>query len=338
MKTSLPQNNPGGSVDAAPPTSVRAQPSSILVPFRLIVPEQKTPRLLSGRYLHMRQSGSAAMHEDLLDEDETDQTYVALTCGVVFLYVIDNSLLNRKYNDGRSFGETLKFISVPQDPAVGETLSDICAEHDSDSVIVEATATFQHSQLSVSSVTSGVSATIATLAKHCPPQIGWKAKTKRQYGSLEEDNPPRIARKQRQLLSWGRPRQEEVLLAWLTHALVPSDVHAQPAQDKKIAQDPCDSEVENASWRSISHVSVKRRKTAHVTSISKEERRSCWLTRPLRTTWTSGTPAQEDLPHSNSPLDHSRTLPVPAVRFTSAYASCFANAHRQPSIIRWKLA
>ncbi|KAG1821178.1 uncharacterized protein BJ212DRAFT_1551038 [Suillus subaureus] len=292
MKFSLSQNNAGGSVEAAPPAF-------------------NTPRLrLSGRYLHVLWSGSAATHEDQMNETDTvagDET---------------------KYTGDRSVGvETLEIISVPEgsgssDTPVEETLPDGRSPHGSVTDAAKAEVTLQR-------LRSPVAAALATLAKHCPPQLGWKAKTKRQYSSLEQEDSPKITRKRRQLIGWGRPRQEEDLLSWLTHALVPSyvqpsdvpsDVHA---QDNKIAEDPCDS------------VSVKGLSTS-LASIP-EERWSYWLTRPLRTTRTSDALALEDLQSPTFPPDHSQTPPIPAVRFSSAYASCFANPQRQPSVIRWKL-
>ncbi|KAG2367006.1 hypothetical protein BDR07DRAFT_1373158 [Suillus spraguei] len=134
--------------------------------------------------------------------------------------------------------------------------------------------------------------------------------------------------------SWGRPRQEEELLSWLTHALVPSDVHA---QDKKIA-DLCDSQVEDASPKFVSRVSIKWRETTRRISVASipEERWSYWLTRPLRTARKSDASAQGDLQPPTSLSDHSRTPSIPATRFSSAYASCFASPERQPSVIHWK--
>ncbi|KAG1733650.1 uncharacterized protein EDB91DRAFT_636266 [Suillus paluster] len=301
MKSSLSQINADGSVKVTP----------------------KTPRILSGRYLHMLWAGSAAMDEDQSDEGDTSAS--------------DNS-----HTDDRSaVAETVKITSKSPD----ETPCNICAEDNSDIIIDEAEPTFQRSRSPVSSVTSGVSAALATLAKHCPPQLGWnsKIKTKRPHSSLEEEISPRIIRKRRQLIGWGHLQQEEVLLAWLTHALVPSDSLPSEvlAQDKSVAHDPCDSEIENTPSQVISHVSVKRRKTAHRISLTPipeaEERWPYWLTRPLRTPWTFGSPLREDPPPRTSPPSHSPTPPIPAVRFSSAYASCFANAHRQPSVICWKL-
>ncbi|KAG2037654.1 hypothetical protein BDR03DRAFT_956494 [Suillus americanus] len=294
MKFSLSQTNARGSVEVASPT------------FNI-------PRLrLSRRYLHMLWSGSAATHEDHMDEDDTDAGD------------------ERNYTDDRSVGvETLELISVSQ--ASGEAPHDIRSQNDFDIDAAETEIAFQR-------LRSPVAAALETLAKHCPPQFGRRAKTKRQYSSLEQENSPKIARKRRHLIGWGRPRQEEDLLSWLTHALTPSDVHA---QDKKIAKDPCDSEVGNASPKSGSHVSVKRLKTTRRTSLTSipEERWSYWLTRPLRTTRTSDISAQGDLQPATSPPDHSQTPPIPPVRFSSAsaYASCFANPQRQPSVIRWKL-
>ncbi|KAG2347935.1 hypothetical protein BDR05DRAFT_987283 [Suillus weaverae] len=305
MKSSLSKNNNTcGSVEAAPPTF-------------------KTLRLLSGRYLHMLWLGSAATHEDQMNENNT-------AAG--------------KYNDDHSGGgEMLKVISVSQslgssDAPVEETPSDIRSQDNSDIHAAEAEAAFKRSR-------SPVSAALATLAKRCPPQLGRKTKTKRQYSSLEQENSPKLAGKRRQPIGWGRPRQEEVLLSWLTHALVPSDrqpsdmpsdVHA---QDKKITKDPCDSEAGDASPKSVSGVLVKQPKTARRISFASipEERWSFWITRPLCTTRASETSAQGDLQPPTSPPDHSRTPPNSAVRFSSAYASCFANPQRQPSAIRWKL-
>ncbi|KAG1779203.1 hypothetical protein EV702DRAFT_1195700 [Suillus placidus] len=256
MKSSLSQNNNTcGSVEATPTF--------------------KTLRLLSGRYLHMLWSGSAATHEDQMNEDDT--------------------------------------------------------------AAAEAGAAFQRSR-------SPVSAALATLAKHCPPQLGRKTKKKRQYSSLEQENSPKLAGKRRQPIGWGGPRQEEVLLSWLTHALVPSDVQPSDmpfdvhAQDKKI-EDPCDSEAGDPSPKSVSHVLVTQPKTTRRISLASmpEERWSFWITRPLCTTRASETSAQGDLQPATSPPDHSRTAPIPAVRFSSAYASCFANPQRQPSAIHWKL-
>ncbi|KAG1750187.1 hypothetical protein EDB19DRAFT_1904425 [Suillus lakei] len=291
MKSSLSQNNADGSVEAAPPTF-------------------NTPRLLSGRYLHMLWSGSAATREDRLDDDNTatsDEGHVAVTCGV---FMSLTTPLNRKYNDCYIGGETLGVISVSQ--ALGETSVGVCSKRDSDTDIVEV---FQHSR-------SPVSAALAALIKHIPLQLGRKAKTSPRDSSLEQENYPKIARKRRHLIGLGRPRQEEVLLSWLTHALVPSDVLPSDAQfvpsdvhdqDKKIAEDPCDSEVGNASPKSVSHVTVKQRKTAHRISLASipEERSSYWLTRSLRTTRTTGTSAQRDLQLPTSPPDHSRTPPIP---------------------------
>jgi len=187
-----------------------------------------------------------------------------------------------------------------------------------------------------------VAAVLAKLAKHCPPQLGQKAKTERQYSSLEPENSPKIARKRRQLTGWSRPRQEKVLFSWLTHALMPSDVRPCDglsdvhAQDKKISEDSCDLEIGDAFSKSVSHVSVKRQTIARRTSLATipEERWPFWLTRPLRTTQTSNTSAQGDLQPST---DHNQTPLIPSVRFSSANASCFANIRRQPSVIRWKL-
>ncbi|KAG1887251.1 hypothetical protein F4604DRAFT_1720935 [Suillus subluteus] len=236
-----------------------------------------------------------------------------------------------KYTDDHSVGEMLEIISVPQ--CSGETPHVIRSQHDSDIDAAGAEMAFQR-------LRSFVAEALGTLAKHCPPQLGRKAKTKRQQSSLEQENSSKIARKRRHLIGWGRPRQEEDLLSWLTHSLVPpdmsSDVHA---EDKKIAEGPCDSEVGNASPKSVSHVSVKRLKIARRTSLTSipEERWSYWLTRPLCTTRMSGISAQGDLQPPASPPDRSQTPPIPAVRFSSAYASCFANTQRQPSVIRWKL-
>lgn len=228
----------------------------------------------------------------------------------------------RKYNDDSTVGgETLEIISVPQ----GEIPPDLCSQPNSDIDSAEAEGTFQRSRLA---------AALVAVAKHCPPQLGWQAKTKRQHNSLEQENSPKIARKQRQLVGFGRPRQEEELLSWLTHALVPSDVHA---QDKKITEEPCGSQVGEPSPKFVSHISVKRQ-TAHRISLSSipEERWSYWLTRPLRRGGTSDASAQGDLQPPTSVPGHSRTPSIPATRFTSAYASCFASGQRQPSVIRWK--
>lgn len=298
MKLSLSKNNTGGSVEAAPSTF-------------------KTPRLLSGRHLSVLLSGSAATHEDQTDEDKTTASN------------------ERKYNDaydGRSVGgETLQIIPVTQ--GLEETPSDIRFKHDPD---INAEAAFQRSR-------SPVSVALATLAKHCPPQLGRKAKTKRQFSSLEQESPPKKARKRPRFTGWGRPRQEEVLLSWLTHALVPADVQSTDmpsdihAQDKIITEGPCGSEVRDAFPPSVSHVSVKRPKTACRVSIASipEERWSFWLTRPLRTTRTSDILAQGDLQPATSPP--SQTPPITAVQFSSVYASCFARPQRQPSVIHWKL-
>ncbi|KAG2060810.1 hypothetical protein BDR06DRAFT_947301, partial [Suillus hirtellus] len=144
----------------------------------------------------------------------------------------DDCHLKRKYNDNHSVrGVTLEIISVPQDS--GETPSDIRSKQDSDidasegetpsgihsrqdSDASEGETAFQRSQ-------SPVTAALAVLAKHCPPQLGRKTKTKRQYSLLEQEDSPKIARKRRQLTGLGCPRQDDVLLAWLTHALAPSD-------------------------------------------------------------------------------------------------------------------
>ncbi|KAG2093510.1 uncharacterized protein F5147DRAFT_421211 [Suillus discolor] len=311
MQSSLSQNNAGGSVEASPPIF-------------------KTLRLLSGRYLHMFWSGSVATHEDEMDDDIT-------AAGD-----------ERKYNDNCSVGgETLEIISVPQgsgetpsdirskqdSASEGETPSGIRSRQDSDIDASEGEAAFQRSQ-------SPVTAALAALARHCPPQLGRKTKTTRFYSSLEQEDSPKIARKRRQLTGLGRPRQDDVLLAWLTHALAPSDVRSDGhAQDQKNDEDPCNSKVGNTSPKSVSHASVKRRGTAHKISLTsiQEGRRSYWLTRPLRTTRTFDTSAQGDLQPPTSPPDNSQTPPIPAVQFPSAYPSCFANPQRQPSVIRWKL-
>ncbi|KAG1876763.1 hypothetical protein C8R48DRAFT_688455 [Suillus tomentosus] len=232
MQSSLSQNNAGGSVEASPPIF-------------------KTLRLLSGRYLHMLWSGSATTHEDEMDDDIT-------AAGD-----------ERKYNDNCSVGgET--FISVPQgsgetlsdirsrqdsniDASEGETPSGIRSRQDSDIDASEGETAFQRSQ-------SPVTAALAALTRHCPPQLGRKTKTKRLYSSLEQEDSPKIARKRRQLTGLGRPRQDDVLLAWLTHALAPSDVRSdRHAQDQKIDEDSCNSKVVNTSPKSVCHVSVKRR-------------------------------------------------------------------------------
>ncbi|KAG1835203.1 hypothetical protein EV424DRAFT_1359493 [Suillus variegatus] len=263
----------------------------------------------------------------------------------------DDCHLKRKYNNNCSVGgEALEIISVPQgsgetpsdirswqdsniDASEGETPSGIRSRQDSDIDASEGETAFQRSQ-------SPVTAALAALAKHCPPQLGRKTKTKRQYSSLEQEDSPKIARKRRQLTGLGRPRQDDVLLAWLTHALAPSDVRSDGhAQDQEIDEDPCNSKVGNTSPKSVSHVSVKRRETANkfpLTSIQ-EGRRSYWITRPLRTTRTFDTSDQRDLRPPTSPPDNSQTPPIPAVRFPSAYPSYFANPQRQPSVIRWKL-
>lgn len=186
-----------------------------------------------------------------------------------------------------------------------------------------------------------MSIALATLAKHCQPQLGRKTKTKRQFSSLEQESPSKITRKRPRFTSWGRPRQEDVPLSQLTDALVPSDAQSSDmpsdmhAQDKKITEDPCDSEIRDAFPPSVSGVSVKRPKTAYRVSLASipEERRSFWLTRPLRTDIL----AQGDLQPATSPPSHSQSPPTPAVRFSSVYASCFARPQRQPSVIHWKL-
>lgn len=124
MKSLLSKNNTGGSVEAAPPTFVRLTfLNSCIIPTNR--PEQKLPRLFSGRYLSVLWSGSTATHEDQTDEDKTtasDERHgVFVTCGV--FYVTDDCPINRKYNDasnGRSVGgETLQIIPVTQ--GSGET-------------------------------------------------------------------------------------------------------------------------------------------------------------------------------------------------------------------------
>jgi hypothetical protein len=85
MKLSLSKNNTGGSVEAAPSTFVRLTfLNSCTIPTDR--PEQKTPRLFSGRYLSVLLSGSAATHEDQTDEDKTtasnERHGVFVTCGV----------------------------------------------------------------------------------------------------------------------------------------------------------------------------------------------------------------------------------------------------------------
>jgi hypothetical protein len=88
MKFSLSQNNAGGSVEAATPTFVRLTfLNSCTVPTNR--PEQnRIPRLrLSGRYVDKLWSGSAATHEDQMDDDDTaasDERYVPVTCGVFY--------------------------------------------------------------------------------------------------------------------------------------------------------------------------------------------------------------------------------------------------------------
>ncbi|KAG0694803.1 hypothetical protein DFH29DRAFT_1006013 [Suillus ampliporus] len=333
MKSSLSQTNPGGSVEATPVRSTSML--SFFVSANTTAPEQKTPRLLSGRYLHTLWPSSGAAHEDRHDHDNTVTSD------------------DRKYSDDRfAAAETLQTISVTRTQGSDEIPCNISAEKKSDIIIVEAETVFQHlrSRSPVSSVTFGVSAALATIAKHCPPQLGWKTKTKRRCSSLEENNSPRTATKRRQLVGWGRPRQEEVLLSWLTHALVPSDllpsdVYVAPSdglvQDEQVAQDPCDSELGNIPQQHVSHVSVKRRKIAHRTSLTcipeGEERSPCWLTRPVRAPRTFSLSPQRDLQPQTSPLSHGPTPPITVEPSSGAYASCFANAHRQPSIIRWKL-
>jgi hypothetical protein len=120
MKSLLSKNNTGGSVEAAPPTFVRLTfLNSCTIPTHC--PEQKTPRLLSGRYLSVLWSGSAPTHEDQTYEDKTTARHgVFVKCGV--FYVTDDCPINRKYNDaynGHSVGETLQIISVTQ--GLGET-------------------------------------------------------------------------------------------------------------------------------------------------------------------------------------------------------------------------
>ncbi|OJA09459.1 hypothetical protein AZE42_02629 [Rhizopogon vesiculosus] len=227
-------------------------------------------------------------------------------------------------------GEAEEFDSVAQIP--GETIYDpAIIAVDAESVLQEA----------VTSVASGVSAALATLAKHCPTPIAWKVKSKRQHSALETEDSPKITKRRRQLIGLGRPRQEEVLLAWFTHALVPSDVHG---ECEEVVQNPCDLEVERAPHESISHISIKRRKTAHRVSLTSipevDEGWSYWLARPLRTPWTFGASPGVDLSSSNflSSRRLTTSVPVALVSSSRAYASCFAAPHRPPSVIHWKLS
>ncbi|KAG1736602.1 hypothetical protein EDD22DRAFT_959743 [Suillus occidentalis] len=322
MKSLLSKNTTGGSVEAAPPTFVRLT----FLKYRDLSSAVISPYFGQALLLRMR---IKRMKDKTTASDERHGVFV--TCGV--FYVTDDCPINRKYNNaynGSSVGvETLQIISVTQ--GLEETPSDILFQHDPD---INAKAAFQRSQ-------SPVSVALATLAKHCPPQLGRKTKTKRQFSSLEQESPLKITRKRPRFTSWGRPRQEEVLLSWLTHALVPSNVQSSDmpsdmhAQDKKITEDPCDPEGRDDFPPSASHVSVKRPKTACRVSLASipEERRSFWLTRPLRTDIS----AQGDLQPATSPPSHSQSPPIPAARFSSVYASCFARPQRQPSVIHWKL-
>ncbi|KAJ8587517.1 hypothetical protein M405DRAFT_821495 [Rhizopogon salebrosus TDB-379] len=211
----------------------------------------------------------------------------------------------------------------------GETMCDL-------GVVGDAEPVFPDSRSAMSSVTSGVSTALATLAKHCPTPLGWNTKSKRRYSALETEDSLKITGRRRRLIGLSHPRQEEVLFAWLTHALVPSDA---PGPHKEVSQNPRDSEVAAALQESIVHISVKRRKTAHRVSLTSipevDERWSYWLTRPLRTPWTFGASPGMDPLSPTSPPSRSSTPSNPVA--PSAYASCFASPHRPPSVIRWKL-
>jgi len=205
-------------------------------------------------------------------------------------------------------------------------------------VAVDAEPTLQGSR---SAASSGVSAALLTLAKHCPNQLGWKTRSKRRYGALEAEDPPKTSRRHRQLIGLGRPRQEEVMFTWLTHPLAPPDVHGDSTE---VVQNPCDSEVATAQQESSSHISIKRRKTAHRVSLTSipevDEGWSAWLTRPLRTPGTfetSSTPETTSRCTSlTSHLSHRLTTSATVAPVSSAYASCFASPHRPPSVIHWK--
>lgn len=360
MTTLLSQNNARGSGEPTVRPTFLTYFVSANSLFRIRSILQKSPRRLSGRYLHMiwtasvttRKGGDDETLPDINSHDErTDGRYAD---SFTFIFIRHQRSLHYSTRCAQPVPEEAGKIDSGTGGHRVHSKSSIVADHrlvGKTGVAVDAEPTLQDSRSAASSITSGVSAALLTLAKHCPTQLGWKTKSKRRYGALEAEDPPKTSKRHRQLIGLGRPRQEEVLLTWLTHPMVPSDVHGESTE---VVQNPCDSEVATAQQESSSHISIKRRKTAHRVSLTSipevDEGWSAWLTRPLRTPGTLETSSTPETTSTacggdasrctslTSYLSRSLTTSATVAPVSSAYASCFASPHRPPSVIHWKFS